>query len=36
MGYKTVANNTGIFYSSSRGWLPALRNPVKFRENSNL
>jgi len=34
MGYNSVADNTG--FSLSRCWLPNLRNPAKFRENSNL
>jgi len=34
MGYNSVADKTGHLFT--RCWLPKLRNPAKFRENSKL
>jgi len=36
MGYNYVGDNTDLFYSFSRCWLPNLRNPANFWKNSNL
>jgi len=36
IGYNFVADNTGLSSFISCCWLPNLRNPTKFQENSRL
>jgi len=36
MGYNAVGDYVVYLHSFSRRWLPNLRNPVKFADNSNL